>query len=399
MVGLVAHEWIEEHGGSETVVDEILNTFPDAELLCLWNDSKARYGERCVSETSLGRSLLRGKKIAAMPFMPIQWWATDISKYDWVIASSHLFAHHIGRNSQRASVPVFAYVHSPARYLWETEIDKRGNAVHTKLAAMVLKRIDARRARGRITYAANSEFVAERIYRHWDRSAIVINPPVDIARIRRLAYDETILSDEERKLLATIPDRYILGASRLVSYKQIEKVIEFGIATATAVVIAGDGPERKRLEEYAKQGDVKTIFVGRVSDAVLYRLYGRAMVYVFPPIEDFGIMPVEAMALGTPVVGNSVGGVAETIRKTKGGIPYDFTDYSEAGSVMERALALDMEYASSQAENYSTERFQKEVLGWIRDSQLNQTPIQRNKFRRGPKRNSSRLRSKLEGEG
>lgn len=361
------HEWVEDHGGSETVVDAILQEFPEADLLCLWNNSPSRYKGRRVMETMIGKSFLRGKKAAAMPFMPLQWWSTDISSYDWVVASSHLFAHHVGRRSQRGLVPVFAYIHSPARYIWETEIDTRGNAAYARIAAAVLKRVDTYRASDNIRYAANSRFVADRIRRHWGREAVVINPPVDVVRIRDQATNSN-LSESETRVLATLPSEFVLGASRLIEYKQIDKVIDFGDAVGIPVVIAGDGPEREYLESYAAKNATPVTFVGRVSDAMLYQLYARALAYVFPPIEDFGIMPVEAIALRTPVIGNFVGGVAEIIEETGGGVVFDFSDYSQAEFAIRRALELDMVGASAKSDRYSVRRFQREVNEWIKSS-------------------------------
>ncbi len=110
-----------------------------------------------------------------------------------------------------------------------------------------------------------------------------------------------------------LPQDFLLAASRLVPYKRIDEAIRAAALTDLPLVVAGDGPDRARLESVAESEKIPVYFLGRVSDALLFALYQKSLAYIFLGVEDFGIMPVEAMAAGASVVGNSVGGVAETV--------------------------------------------------------------------------------------
>src|SRR5256885_922448 len=109
MTGLIVHEWVGAHGGSEKVVDAMLEAFPAAELLCLWNDAADRFPSVKVRESWLARTPLRRNKALALPLMSRTWRRTNISEYDWALVSSHLFAHHIAYNGRRRKVPTFVY--------------------------------------------------------------------------------------------------------------------------------------------------------------------------------------------------------------------------------------------------------------------------------------------------
>src|SRR5690606_22739556 len=122
-----------------------------------------------------------------------------------------------------------------------------------------------------------------------------------------------VLSEADAAVASALPSAFVLGASRLVPYKRVDAAIIAGEAAGLPAVIAGDGPDRARLAALAARASIPVTFLGRTSDALLRELYRRATVYVFAPIEDFGIMPVEAMAAGTPVIARDIGGAAETV--------------------------------------------------------------------------------------
>nr|WP_287015345.1 glycosyltransferase [Gordonia sp. (in: high G+C Gram-positive bacteria)] len=366
MSGLIVHEWVEQHGGAERVLDGLVAAFPDAEILCLWNDSPRRFQDSNIRETWLARSRLRGRKAALLPIMPFFWRSVDIAPYEWVVVSSHMFAHHVGASAQRARVPVFAYVHTPARYVWDADIDQRGQGLHARIAARALKRLDIARAQETAEYAANSDYVAGRILRYWGQESRVIHPPVDVEVIKAGTPWEEKLNPDDRRTIDALPESFVLGASRLVPYKRIDHVIEFADKLNSAVVIAGGGPERQTLEDRARKAGVDATFLGRVSDELLYALYERAKLYVFPAIEDFGIMPIEAIALGTPVVVNELGGAAETVRATGGGVCTDFGSDMNAANLARMTVGLNMKMASDATEIYSRRRFVDEVRLWIK---------------------------------
>lgn len=363
LAGLIVHEWIERVGGAEKVLDAFVDEFPDSDLFCLWNDAPGRYRQR-VTESKLSRGPLRGRKALATPFMPRVWKNLQNDSYDWMLISSHLFAHqaHLpGLDPARK----FVYAHTPARYLWEPELDARGDSMAVRAVAPVLRAIDAKSAHKHRNVAANSGFVRDRIERTWDVEAQVIHPPVDVERLQAISDWRDELTSADAAVIESLPDAYILGASRFVPYKSLDVVIAAGAAAGIPVVIAGGGPDEDRLQAVAADSGADVRFVIRPSDELLAALMQHATAYVFPPVEDFGIMPVEAMALGTPVVVNGAGGASESLAEGKSGVTLsDFSGRSLSEAVS-TAAGLDSEACRAQAQAFSEDRFQREIRAWM----------------------------------
>ncbi len=365
MVGLIVHEWISRHGGSENVAEAMAKTFPDAELLCLWNDAPERFAGTRVRESWIARTPLRRSKTAALPFMPRTWARTEVSAYDFVLVSSHLFAHQVGGRFSADGPAKYVYVHTPARYIWAPELDSRGRNPLARLAAPFYRRLDASRT-GAATYAANSHFVKERIRATWDQDATVIPPPVDVKRIQSVSHWSDSLNPGDEKILAGLPKQFILGASRFVSYKRLDVVISAGEATGLPVVLAGAGPQRAELLAAAEGASVPVYFVDRPSNELLYALYQAALVFVFPPIEDFGIMPVEAMSLGTPTLVYSIGGAQESVSALSGGAIIDGFSKDQLRRGIEDALKSNMSEAQALANNvFGEDAFMTRLRDWM----------------------------------
>ena len=138
----------------------------------------------------------------------------------------------------------------------------------------------------------------------------MIYPPVDIDRIRSFGGE---LSDVDSATARALPREFVLGASRFVPYKNVDAAISAGEVLGLPVVLAGTGPDESRLRALAEQARTPVHFAGRVSDNLLLKLYRRAALFVYMAVEDFGIMPVEAMASGTPVLVNELGGARESV--------------------------------------------------------------------------------------
>ena len=365
MPGLIVHEWVERNGGAEKVLDSFAAIYSDADIFCLWSDAPGRYEDSRIEQSALSRTRLRGNKALALPLMPYVWRRKNIEQYDWVLASSHLFAHHVGRRADRKKSNIFAYVHSPARYIWENALDTRGKNPMVKIASPYYRSIDRARASDGVRFAANSAFVRNRIRRVWGQDSVVINPPVAVEFLQSIDDWSQVLTAEEREILKSLPADFVLGASRFVPYKGLDLVIKFGESIGVPVVLAGHGPQERELRRIANEIDLRVEFISRPSDALLYALYQKALAFIFPPIEDFGIMPVEAMVLGTPVLVNAVGGAAESASDMEGGVSCDFRTDLNAGELLTQLKSLDMTRASKRTLQYSEERFRDEILSWM----------------------------------
>lgn len=366
MSGLIVHEWVETHGGAENVVDAMLAAFPDAELMCLWNDAPKRLSGVGVSESWLSRTPLRRHKALALPFMSGIWRSTDLTGKDWALVSSHLFAHHIAAGRGATAAPIYVYAHTPARYIWEPSLDGRGLHPAARLAAGYYRRLDRRAAASGAVFAANSHFVRKRIERTWGQSAEVIYPPVNVEQLQSTPDWRQKLTGNDADTFAALPDDFILGASRFVPYKNLPAVIDVGEACNTPVVLAGGGPQQEELKRRAQEASVPVHIVEQPSDVLLYSLYQSAALFVFPPVEDFGIMPVEAMALGTPVLVNPLGGAAESVGMLNGGalLPAK-PGVIELREAVDRALSIDMVAAASAAAILSKTAFMKRLTSWM----------------------------------
>lgn len=364
MGGLLVHEWIEERGGSERVFDAVAETFPEADLLCLWNDNPRGYLGKNLKETWLSNTPLRRSKPAALPFMPMTWRNQKDNSYEWVFVSSHLFAHHV---SLRAKEPVdkYVYVHTPARYIWTPEMDERGAGILPRLASGPLRVLDRHRAKEAKSIAANSEFVRKRIESTWGLDSVVIYPPVDVSELGQVPDWYPRLTEQEQRAVENLPQTFVLGASRFVSYKRLDLVIEAGEASQLPVVLAGAGPLAQELRKQGSEASVPVMFFENPSDALIRYLYQKALVYVFPPVEDFGIMPVEAMAAGTPVVANAVGGAAESVLDGHTGALLEAFGRRELKHAVEVAASANSEDCFLRAKKFSKERFKSEVNEWI----------------------------------
>ncbi len=359
MAGILVHEWLSPRGGSENVFEVLGETFPDAERWCLWNASEGRFSD--VQETWLARTPLKGRKALSVPLMPLAWRSLPARDADWVLTSSHAFAHHAKFRGSARDAPKFVYAHTPARYVWVPEADGRGDGFAARTLSAMLKPLDRRRAQEPAAIAANSRFVAQRIADTWEREASVIHPPVDVARFAAPRH----LTDADQRILDGLPAPFILGASRFVPYKQLEQAIHAGSASGLPVVLAGGGPDEGRLRELASTAGVPVTFVIDPSQELLAAIYETAAVLVFAAVEDFGIMPVEAMAAGTPVIVNTEGGAGESVVDGVTGVHLGEWRFGPLGDAVRKALVIDAASCRARAQEFSISSFEERVRTWL----------------------------------
>ncbi|MBF6327866.1 glycosyltransferase [Nocardia transvalensis] len=316
----VVHERFTEYGGSEAVVAEFLKIWPRAQVFapivsdeCLgavraaaardFAEAPGRHDEphafRTTWLTRAHAGIGRHSHAPLLPFVPRALRRLPLHRdVDAVVVSHHSF----GTQAALATdAPVIAYVHSPARWGWDPAFRAReagGRAGQLALAALGrLARRCELRAAPRLTHViANSRAVAARIDDWWGLPATVINPPV---RIDRFSPDPSIPRGD-----------FFLFAGRLVPYKRPDLAIRAAQRAGCRLVVLGDGRFRPHLEALAGP---ETTFLGAAPDDVLLDTYRRCRALLMPGIEDFGIVPVEAMACGTPVLATASGGSLDTI--------------------------------------------------------------------------------------
>ncbi|AQY02515.1 glycosyltransferase [Microbacterium foliorum] len=363
MSGVLVHEWLAPRGGSENVFEALSRVFPDAARYCLWNESEGRFV--VDGETWLARTPLRGRKAAAVGLMPLAWRTLPSVDADWILTSSHLFAHHARFGGSGRGAPKLVYAHTPARYIWNPELDVRGDTFAARTAANMLKGLDRRRAQEPVAIAANSVFVQKRIAQAWHRESTVIHPPVDVTAFLRAPEPD----ERDEAALALLPETFLLGFSRFIPYKRLDLVIEAGIAADVPVVLAGAGPDEARLRSFAEERAPGRVFFVRSPGAELYRaLLQRCIALVFPAVEDFGIVPVEAMAAGRPVIAPAVGGTGETIVDGSTGAFVEHWSRDELRRAVEVAAGVSPEACRTQAEKFSEAVFADRIREWVAES-------------------------------
>jgi glycosyltransferase involved in cell wall biosynthesis len=307
----VVHEWLTIPGGSEQVVCAILGLLPQAELFTSiydpapWPDVVR---SRPVHTSFLNR--LPGARrhyTHLLPLMDPAFRSFDLSRFDLVVSSNHACAKNV---RVPPGVPHVCYCHTPMRYAWDPAF-LEGEAIGQFARRLVpigtawLRRVDRKRAAGPDVFVANSKFVADRIREVYGRESQVIHPPVEISSLLAGRRD---------------PDDAYLMLGRLVPYKRVDIAIRACERLGRRLIVAGTGRDLDRLRPFAGPA---TQFLGHVPSQDLPRLLARARALLFPGVEDFGIVPVEAQAAGLPVIAYGVGGVRESVIDGRTGVLYE----------------------------------------------------------------------------
>ena len=297
----LVHERFTEFAGSEQVVAQLAEQWPTASVFApIGRPEVMPVAMRDRIRTTRLSSALRGDSGYAhlLPVLPFAMRHLELGDPDVVVASHHAFADQI---VHATSAPVVAYVHSPARWVWDPamragEFGGTSGALALAAFAAGYRPLDRRAAAKLHTVIANSTEVADRVRRWWDRDAAVVHPPVDT---------DFFTPDPQVER-----EDFFLLAGRLVPYKQPTVAIRAAAAAGVRLIVAGDGRQRAECESVAGP---HTTFVGRVSDDELRSLFRRCRAALMPGVEDFGIVPVEAQACGSPVIATAAGGALDSV--------------------------------------------------------------------------------------
>ena len=350
------HEWVAARAGSEKVFEALASMWPDADLFALSVDPGVHLElqGRIVKTTFLDTPALRDRRSLTLPLMPLAWRAIGRRGYDVVISSHHAFAAS-NRLAAEGGANL-AYVHSPARYIWTPELDGRGGSpLHAPVRA-ALKRVDRGYVDRLTGIAANSRAVADRIAAFWHREAEVVHPPVDT---------EFFTPGQDDEVEVDVPEKFLLGFGRWIPYKNLDTVIRVAEQAGMPAVIAGRGPQKEQLAELARAAKVPVAMIESPSQEQVRELYRRAAALVFPTNEDFGLIPVEAMACGTPVLALNAGGARETVVDGETGALADGSDLQSYSDALPRALAASAVACRRRAEGFRTAEFARRARSWV----------------------------------
>jgi glycosyltransferase involved in cell wall biosynthesis len=299
-------DWLVTYAGAERFLTELLTCFPQADLFAVIDfvapEDRHFLKNKAVTTTFIQQLPFAKKHYRAyLPLMPLAIEQLDVSAYDLVISSSHAVAKGVITGPDQIHI---SYVHSPIRYAWdlqhqylkESGLDKGLKGFIAKYFLHKMRVWDQRTSNSVDYFIANSEFIARRIWKAYRREAEVIYPGVDTAMFTPLGAKED----------------FYLAASRMVPYKKMDLIVEsFSKMPNKRLVVIGDGPDFKKIKARASSN---VTLMGYQSTPVLIDYMRRANGLIFAAEEDFGLVPLEAQACGTPVIAYGKGGALETVR-------------------------------------------------------------------------------------
>ena len=303
----IVHEWLVNYAGSERVVESFTNIWPNADVFALvdfLNDEQRKIilkGRKAKTSFIQKLPLAKNKHRNYLPLFPSAIERLDLSAYEIIISSSHAVAKGFKKRENQLQI---TYCHSPMRYAWDqSEHYLRGfKGIIAKVFINYLRKWDLNSAANVDFFIANSHHIAEKIERIYKRSAKVIYPPVDMDKFE----------------VGNQKEDYYLTASRMVPYKKLDLVVEaFNKMPDKNLVVIGSGPEKDKLKSNAESN---IQIVGHQDREALKSFMQKAKAFVFAAEEDFGIIVVEAMACGTPVIALNKGGVKESVIDGKTGL-------------------------------------------------------------------------------
>lgn len=370
----IVHEWLISYAGSERVLGQIAGLYPDADLYSLLDflpDEERGFIFGKHANTSVIQKLPMAKEkyrnyLILMPFAIKRF---DLSGYDLVITSSHTVAKGVRKYPGQIHI---CYCHTPMRYIWDLQnqylkeagLERGIRGAILKALFSRLRKWDVSTAKNVDHFIANSHYIKERIKRAYGIDARVIYPPVDIENFKV----------NEKK------EDFFIAVSRMVPYKKMDLIVEAFSKMGLPLIVVGDGPDFSKVKRKA----VKNIeLMGHLKDEVLKMYMQKARALVFAAEEDFGIVPVEAQACGTPVIAFGRGGVRETVTPfteneaagSEGNNPTGIFFNEQTPSALIDAVKrfekiegrFDPYNLRRNAEKFSKERFDKEFRNFINE--------------------------------
>ena len=367
------HDYLNQLGGGERVLEALMEIFPEAPIYTLLHDPEKtlnRFRDRVEKTSFLDFALARKYHRWFIPLMPLAVRSLKLdARYDLIISDTAGYAKGFRmKNSEKkrskfdvqsSKLPIhISYVHTPLRYAWEPDyLNFQFLKYFLKPILNYLKFWDYKTAQKPDILIANSQFIADKIKKYYNREAKVIYPPVDISKF----YLDPIP-------YTPYPKPYYLAVGRLMHYKRFDLIIEAFANLGLLLKIVGSGPEEKNLELRITNYENKNIeFLGNVSDDELRSLYNNAEALIFPQVEDFGLVAAEAQACGLPVIAYAAGGALEIIENKKTGIFFQEQTSDAIVTAIKEFEKSNFNRAeiAEKAKRFSQERFKKEFLDLI----------------------------------
>lgn len=355
-------DWYYVNGGAEKVIhsiNSIWNDFDHFALIDFLNENDRAYilnGKRAKTSFIQKLPTVKQNHRKFLQLFPIAIEQFDLKDYELIISSSSAVAKGVKTRKDQLHI---CYCHSPMRYAWDLQdqylkdsgLDKGLKGFYAKFVLNKIRKWDVRNSENVDFFIANSNHIAQRIKKIYNRESTVIYPPVDV----------DFFSLEKLK------EDYYFTASRLVSYKKTQLIVEaFNELPHLKLIVAGDGPEFEKLQKIAKSN---IEFVGFVDASKLKTYMQKAKAFVFAAEEDFGIIPVEAQACGTPVIAFRKGGTLETVIENKTGVFFQEQNPQKIKEAIVNfeQIKFDPQIIRDHAMKFSKQRFENEIKEFVED--------------------------------
>jgi glycosyltransferase involved in cell wall biosynthesis len=325
------HDYLTQRGGAERVFELLCKHFPDADIYTSVYDRKNTIdlGDRRVHTTFL-QNIPATRKYFRL-FAPLYYTAfssLDLQQYDLILSSSASFAKGVKKRPDAVHI---CFCHNITRFLWDTKTYLREYGAYSFLQPLIelafqgMRQQDIFYAQAPDYYIANSTTVGKRIQETYKKDAVVVNYPIDDCRFT--------FSDQK--------DNYCLVSSRHLSYKRLDIIVDAFNDLDLKLFITGEGPETKQLQ--ARAGP-NIQFLGHVSDRDRCNLMSRAKFVIVAALEDYGLVPIEANASGTPVIAYGAGGVLDTQISGLTGILFETQTAESLKNAIIKAQKINWDY-------------------------------------------------------
>ncbi len=353
----IIHDWLDTNSGAERVLKSIVGLFPRADVFVLVDffsdEDKKKVFKKNKITSSFIQKLPYAKKHFRnyLPLFPLAIESFDLSKYDLIISSSWAFAKSVKKHKNQIHI---CYCHTPIRYAWDLYDEYTKDLpffkkIIVKLTLKYIRKFDLK-TQSRVDYfIANSHFVANRIKKTYGRDSTVIYPPID-----------TELFQPHFK-----KENFYLTACRLVKYKKTKLIVEAFNKNGKNLVVIGDGEEFETIKKIALP-NIKPL--GYQSNEVLLDYMQRAKAFIYMAVEDFGIVPIEAMSCGTPVIALNDGGTKESVVDGVTGVKFETQSMESLNKSLEEfeKMHFEPQKIRDHSLNFSQQVFEQKFSNFIK---------------------------------
>jgi glycosyltransferase involved in cell wall biosynthesis len=361
------HDYLVQYGGAERVLESFMELFPRAPVYTLVYDKKIVgkvFNNKEIRTSFLQKVPFSRSEHYLFPIiMPMAVEQFDLSYYDVVLSDSSSYAEGVITKPETVHV---CYCHTPMRYAWDDCHKYAREFYYPSLIKKIIPfgmnyiRMWDRIAAERVDFfIANSQLVKKRIKKYYKRESTVINPPVFLDNFKKT-------DDKQKKV---VEGGYYLMVGRLVPYKKFDLGIKVFNELGLPLKIVGDGPEFKNLKKIAKD-NVELLGSYKSTSKELVEIYENCKALIYPQEEDFGLVPLEAMALGKPVIAYRKGGALETVKDGLSGIFFDEQTKKKLIKAIKdfQKIRFNSEKIMKHAKNFGKERFKKEIELFVNNS-------------------------------